>query len=171
MRYSFCFSKVPMFQVMILALASLVLAGCGTIRPYNVQVTPDPSIRNDSVEVDMAGVKNQIDLAQWRSYSVDQYFKPDNPFRKNSRSWSIRLNAGKQETVGVNDPIWNQAWAGARYLVVMANLAGEFEAGPNDPRRIIIDLKSGTYRMTNRTLQIEVNRGRVILSNPQRKSR
>lgn len=123
---------------------------------FNVELTPGNDIKTASVEVDLIGA-NEREKAYWESYPIDKYWEPGDPGRRDADKFTIRLDDGKPKTLEMPDPIWDK-WLshGAIYLVVIAQLPGDFKGMARDPRREIISLDAGHWKGAKSQLQIEI---------------
>lgn len=148
---------------------AMVLTGCGgsSFRTYDVEVSLDPAFvasRDGALaaEVDLVGVP-EAQAAQWRSYSMNDYFGGDDPMRAAAPRYPIvfKPGAGQAQTLSRTDPVWNR-WkqAGATSLVVMSQWPGGSarEVLPLDPaawesRRIGVVLKKSGLAVEGRTPQ------------------
>jgi hypothetical protein len=145
-------------QSLLLSLIALVLLGCGgcasnTVKPraFEVRITVDPKLANTSLQVDLIGANTLADLPKWTSYSVTEYWQPDNPLRRDDSHLSAQFGRGLPTTVTVSreHPHW-QTWlkSGVAHLVILADLPGvsNDQTGNADPRRLIIPLDKKLWK-------------------------
>lgn len=107
--------------------------------------------------------------------SVSDYFQPGNEQRnyanEHATNFFLAFSASGgavTNRVGIKDAIWSTRWKDARYLVIFANLTGDFVKGLADPRRKVIPLDRRRYEANKKTLQIEVNTTGVKVLNPDK---
>lgn len=157
-------------------LVSLVLGGCASAphpKAYNVRVTLDGPLIGTSVQVDLVGVNELADLPKWQSYSVTQYWQPDNPFRRDARKYAMQFSRGTPNTQVLlsTDPRWTE-WlnTGASQLVIVADLPGAMtdQMGNADPRRLILPLDRGAWGGKVDTLEILVQESGLRLLTPRK---
>jgi hypothetical protein len=132
----------------------LLLGGCCSHSPgqYNVSIGMGPSLRGDTVMVDIVGV-NDSEYDKWANYSMTQYWTAADPLRADAVKYTLLFDA-KSATTQVfkqDNPIW-QKWrqVHARRLFILANLPGVFEDQPGnqDPRRVILPLDQCRWRLS-----------------------
>lgn len=138
-------------QLLVFLFAAVLLTGFGcnsnTVKPraFEVRLTVDPALANTSLQVDLVGANTLADLPKWASYSVTEYWQPDNPLRRDASHLCAQFGRGMPTlvTVGRDHPHW-QTWlkSGVAHLVILADLPGvsNDQAGNADPRRLIIPL-------------------------------
>ncbi len=142
----------------------LLFAGCHpapTGSRFNVEVIPGNDVKQASVEVDLIGATER-EKAFWESYSIDKYWEPGDPVRRDAEKYSLRLDNGRARALAVPDPIWNK-WLnrGALYLVVIAQLPGDFKGLARDPRREVLSLDKRNWKTSNARLEIEIQERQI----------
>lgn len=167
----------PRFCLVVgLALVVAGLGGCASApqpRAYNVQVTLDGALAGTSVQVDLVGANEVADLPKWQSYSVTEYWQPENAFRRDARKATLQFGRGKPATYvfAENDPHWAE-WlrTGALHLVIMADLPGAVtdQMGNADPRRLILPLDRAAWGRKTGTLEVLVQESGLRLLTPRR---
>lgn len=149
--------------VLVLALTALTAGGCcswtrGRIYP-TIRLSSD--LREQSVELHLAGIR-QSEHPMWQSYSVTEYFAPDNPIRhsavKLGYSHVVRLGGGRMPAVQHGITLDQQQWEatyrqwrsrGARQMFILADLSQVDDVpGSADPRRVILPLNWCRYPST-----------------------
>jgi len=157
-------------------LVSLVLGGCASTphpKAYAVRVTLDSPLIGTSVQVDLVGVNELADLPKWQTYSVTQYWQPDNAFRRDAQKYTMQFNRGTPTTqvLLANDGHWAQ-WlgTGASQLVIVADLPGAVadQMGNADPRRLILPLDRGAWGRGVETIEILVQESGLRLMTPRK---
>src|SRR5438445_10837380 len=75
--------------LMAIALISVGCAGTQKIKPkaWAVKITKKTPA---SIEVDLIGV-TELEKPKWEGYSLDEYWKPDDPMRKNADKITMSL--------------------------------------------------------------------------------
>jgi hypothetical protein len=155
------------FQLCALALLGMVLAaGCAHYppMPYTISIVPNTP---NTVPVDLVGVTKE-QCQELMGMNVDDFWLPDNGFRKTADIFPVQVSGGKATPPGlaVQDPTW-QRWLGNNVsnLVIIADLRGEgFKGlGKLDPRRISIDL---TARYVSNTIVVEIQDKSVRVVTP-----
>lgn len=135
------------------ALLALGFGGCASApqpKAYTVHVTLDDALVGSSVQVDLVGVNTITDLPKWQSYSVTEYWQPQNAFRRDAQKYSMQFgrDTAKSFSLDSTDPVWSQ-WlkTGATNLVLVADLpsASADQAGNADPRRLILPLDAAAW--------------------------
>lgn len=158
------------------ALLSFLFAGCASApapRAYGVQVTLDPALAGTSVQIDLVGVNEVADLPKWQSYSVTEYWQPENSFRRDARKYTMQFvrDTPTSLTLASTDPKWAE-WlrTGALQLVIVADLPGAQadRAGNADPRRLILPLDKGAWGGKVDTLEILVQESGLRLMTPRK---
>lgn len=146
-------------------LMAVVLFACGGCassmvkpRAFEVRLTLDPALTNTSLQVDLIGANTLADLPKWTSYSVSEYWQPDNPLRRDDSHLCAQFGRGLPARVVIKreHPHW-QMWlkSGASHLVILADLPGVAtdHVGNADPRRLIIPLDK---KLWNRKAPLEI---------------
>ncbi len=159
-----------------LALLALLLGGCASTpapRAYGIKVSLDGSLIGTSVQVDLVGVNELADLPKWQSYSVTDYWQPNNPFRRDARKYTMQFSRDKPNTK-ILLPI-DSHWAewlqtGASQLVIVADLPGALtdQMGNADPRRLIIPLDKAAWARDVETIEILVQESGLRLMTPHK---
>lgn len=149
---------------LLLNVLGLLLEGCHsppTGSRFNVQVIPGNEIKQASVEVDLIGATER-EKAFWETYSIDKYWEPGDPVRRDAEKYTLRLDSGQPKTLSIPDPIWNK-WLkrGALYLVVIAQLPGDFKGLARDPRREILSLDKRNWKTKDSLLEIEIQERQI----------
>ncbi|MFT3784278.1 MAG: hypothetical protein QM790_19900 [Nibricoccus sp.] len=142
-------SALHLLSCCLLTLGLLGSAGCAsnTVKPraFEVRVKVDESLANTSLQVDLIGANSLADLPKWTTYSITEYWQPDNPLRKDATHLTAQFGRGLPITVTVprDHPHW-LSWlkSGVAHLVIIADLPGiaNDQLGNADPRRLIIPL-------------------------------
>lgn len=171
---------MKLHQLTFLTLISLGLflaGGCNstTVKPraFEVHLTVDKALAGTSLQVDLIGANTLADLPKWTSYSVTEYWQPDNPQRRDASRVTYQFGARQPLKVVLDreDPRW-QAWlnAGVQNLVIMADLPGAAtdQAGNADPRRLIIPLDKKLWRSGD-PLEIVIQEGGLRLITKQKR--
>lgn len=114
-----------------------------------------------SVEVDLIGVTER-EKSYWENYSIDKYWQPGDPGRRDAEKFTIRLDDGQSRILPLPDPIWDK-WLsrGAIYLVVIAHLPGDFQGMARDPRREILSLDRKNWKVSKPLIQIEIQERQI----------
>jgi hypothetical protein len=160
-------------------LALIVFGGCNstTVKPraFDVQLTIDKSLESTSLQVDLIGANTLADLPKWTSYSVTDYWQPDNPQRRDAPKITFQFGRGLPASGNVSryDPRW-EPWmkTGAAYLVVIADLPGVAtdQAGNADSRRLIIPLDKKLWER-NAALELVIQEGGIKLLTKQKEAK
>jgi hypothetical protein len=150
--------------LLLLFVSALLISGCGHTpkgSPFNVQVIPGNDIKLASVEVDLIGATER-EKASWETCSIDKYWEPGDPVRRDAEKYTLRLDDGKAKALLIPDPIWNK-WLnrGALYLVVIAQLPGDFKGVARDPRREILPLDKAHWKTSKALLEIEIQERQI----------
>jgi len=141
------------YSVALFGLSLLLLGGCATApqpRAYTINLSLDSPLIGTSVQVDLVGANELTDLPKWQSYSVTEYWQPNNPFRRDARKATIEFSRDKpnMQHLLVTDGHWAD-WlrTGAMHLVLMADLPGAVtdQMGNADPRRLILPLDKAVW--------------------------
>jgi hypothetical protein len=151
-------------------------SGClsTTVKPraFKVTLTIDKPLENTSLQIDLIGANTLADLPKWTSYSVTEYWQPDNMQRRDASKITFQFGRGQPATVtiGRDDPRW-QAWlkSGVAHLVIMADLPGAAtdRVGNADARRLIIPLDKKLWKY-NAPLEIVIQEGGIKLLTKQK---
>lgn len=156
--------------------AALLLSGCGTKpepRAYTVRVALDPTLAGSSIQVDIVGANELADLPQWRTYSVTEYWQPNNAFRRDARKVALEFGRGRPQAqvLAATDPRWSE-WlrTGAAHLILVADLPGVTAdaAGSADPRRLILPLDRNLWPRNTETIEVLVQESGLRLLTAQR---
>lgn len=141
--------SIQSILVSLVAAALFAFGGCAssTVKPraFEVRLTVDPAMANTSLQVDLIGANTLADLPKWTTYSVAEYWQPDNPLRRDDSHLCAQFGRGlpAKLVVGREHPHW-QVWlkSGVSHLVILADLPGisNDQAGNADARRLIIPL-------------------------------
>lgn len=147
--------KRNIISLLILCIAIVFAAGCGSTRPraWNVSITKKTTA---SIQVDLIGVASQNEENFLAGVSADDYWKPDSRIRKdqtqlgNLVSKSLLLN--QPWVVDRDDPQW-QKWLdrGVTKLYVVARLpeaVGDW--------KVPLPLAKAAWSAKNHTLEIVV---------------
>jgi hypothetical protein len=144
-----------------------------TPRAYNVKVTLDGPLADTSVQVDLVGANELADLPKWQSYSVTDYWQPNNAFRRDARKSTMQFGRGKPNTQTLlgSDPHWEE-WlrTGALDLVIVADLPGAVtdQMGNADPRRLILPLDRAVWGRNVDTIEILIQESGLRLLTPRK---
>lgn len=151
-------SKIPFLRPSMLAgFVILAAVGCGTpkikSKPWNLSITKTTKA---SIQIDLIGV-TEADKPYWAGYDLNKYWKSGDLRRRQADKLSKDLLSNESWAVDRADEKWKD-WLnrGATELLVIANLPGEFDSGPADPRRIFVSLDKKTWESKTETLDIEV---------------
>ena len=154
------FSPVALASILSGTLLSL-MCGCvgDAVGRYGVVLSNERNPRQ-SVQVDVVAV-NDTEYGQWRSYSMTDYWRPDDRLRRDAadyrRTFRFGLHQSAVQELKIEDAVW-QKWEsmGARHLFILADLgAFEDKMGENDPRRLILPLER--RRWDDETIRIRVD--------------
>ncbi|MEI7730174.1 MAG: hypothetical protein WCO56_11420 [Verrucomicrobiota bacterium] len=173
----------PTVILLVLAVASLLLAGCrhrvdGFVIPksepkrYNIEVVLANNLQNRSVVVDLVPV-NAANLERWRTYSMTQYWQREDPMRANAdkATFSFVKSASQQTLKQSDDAKWsNWMKTGAQYVLVLADLPGSHAdmPGNQDARRQILPLDINYWLDKPIVLHIKVQESGVLVTTPTR---
>lgn len=156
----------------VVGLAGLALTGCDSAPrpvPHDAQVSLAENLRGQTIEVDIVGVNNEANLAEWQSYNVNDYFKAGDAKRADAPKYTMKFSQGTAETVTLtkDNEIW-KTWNKPAYLVIMANIPGMSDQGgkPTDPRRKVLPMFSNFWE--SRELQVSVQRSGVRVLTPEK---
>lgn len=158
------------------ALLFLVFAGCASVptpRAYGVKVTLDSTLVGSSVQIDLVGVNEVADLPKWQSYSVTEYWQPNNSFRRDARKYTMQFgrDTPTSQTLIATDPRWSE-WlrTGALHLVIVADLPGAQtdQVGNADPRRLILPLDKAAWGGNTENLEVLVQESGLRLMTPRK---
>lgn len=125
----------------------LLTCGCGDKSIKTLIVEATSSVDSMSVTVDLIGV-NKLDLSRYEGYSINQYWRQDDPLRKSSLEHRETLMfGGSQESTrefDLSEDEWKEWYkSGVRYVVVIADIPGITEDTPgNNARRQTIPLSA-----------------------------
>ena len=174
---SFSMKLAHLILIPLTALTLLVSSGCNssTVKPraFEVNLTIDKPLESTSLQVDLVGANALADLPKWTSYSVTEYWQPDNPQRRDASRITYQFGRGisNKITLSRDDVRW-QPWlkGGVAYLVIMADLPGSAvdQNGNADSRRLIIPLDKKLWRR-NDSLEILIQEGGIRLQTKQKK--
>jgi len=162
--------------VLGLVFLAFSLGGCASApapRAYGVKVTLDSTLAGTSVQIDLVGVNELADLPKWQSYSVTDYWQPNNAFRRDARKYTMQFGRDKDSTQTMLsiDAHWAE-WlrTGALQLVIVADLPGAQtdQAGNADPRRLILPLDKAAWGGKVDTLEILVQESGLRLMTPRK---
>jgi len=116
-----------------------------------------------SVEVDLIGA-TKSDLADWKAYSMNKYWQPGDPTRRDADKVTLRVDSKEPKKFDSKDPIWDKWFARrATHLVILAHLPGDVQDGPDDPRRKFVPLAA---MEKDSPLQIEIQERRIFIVTP-----
>jgi hypothetical protein len=153
-----CFILGPLF------VAWMACTGCSSApRKYDVKIN---AATPASVDVDIIGA-TASDLPDWNSYSINKYWQEGDVRRRDAQKVEMKTGETKQVVLHRTDTIWN-VWfgRGVDHLVIIANLPGSYEDGPNDPRRKVLDLYPEAWKDGTSDLQIEIQESRINILTP-----
>lgn len=138
------------------ASLALVLSGCSApgVR-LNVALSPELKAvygYYPSVEVDVAAMAPS-EAERVTSYSVDEWFSPDNPMRAGVVRKTLKFSEDRAglQTIDDDDPFWTEGKSrGAEAAAVLVNLPGHEDPKPGapDPRRIVVPLEAEHWYQT-----------------------
>jgi hypothetical protein len=155
------------FRPCALALLGMVLAtGCVHHPPKAYAISIVPKTPN-TVPVDLIGVNND-QFQELMNMNVDDYWSPDNVFRKTADRFPVQVSGGQATPAGLaqQDPIWHK-WLdqSVSNLVIIADLRGEgFKGlGRLDPRRTYINL---TAQFVSNSIVVEIQDKAVRVVTP-----
>jgi hypothetical protein len=164
----------------LVALAT-VFAGCSTCKPgggpgkplaYDLHVNLSPALKDSSVVADVIPA-NEYDLARLRTYSINQYWQPDDSMRQGLNKVTFSFVSGQDlnREIKATDPRW-QKWikSGAQYLVIVADLPGVYQdlPGSQDPRRQILPICKCYWPAGTKDLVVNVQSSGVsVMSAPR----
>ncbi len=172
--------KIKLRHLTVLSLGVCLLllnGGCAsrTIKPraFQVNLTVDKALESTSLQVDLVGANALADLPKWTSYSVTEYWQPDNPQRRDALRITYQFGRGISNIVTLSrDDVRWQSWlkGGVAYLVIMADLPGSAvdQNGNADSRRLIIPLDKKLWRSSD-MLEILIQEGGIRLLTKQKK--
>lgn len=166
--------------------ASLMVfcSGCFTCKPgkaknvkaYDIQVAVDPTLKNDSIVVDLVGVTSRALEDSWSHYSMTDYWKSGDTMRRDNADDTISLDflSGQSlsQTLSVTNKIWN-VWKQkkATHVLVMAKLPGLHKdmPGSKDARRQVLSLDKCVWlKSKTKTLEVVVKRSGIYVETPLR---
>lgn len=168
--------NINRFALIVFALFALIAgSGCNSTRvkprAFEVILTIDKPLVGTSLQVDLIGANSLADLPKWTTYSVTEYWQPDNPLRRDDAHLCAQFGRGlpTKVTVSREHPHW-QAWikSGVAHLVIMADLPGvsNDQIGNADPRRLIIPLDKKLWSR-KAPLEILIQEGGIKLLSKQ----
>jgi hypothetical protein len=140
------------------------VVGCGTPKQKPVAWTVKIT-KPATVEVDIVAVTTR-EKPRLETYSIDKYWSPDDPERKNSD----KLTSPPQSATWViarTDSTWKN-WLGRSVMgfYVIANLPGSFEV---EARREFLTLDKNHWEpLVKNTLEIEVKENRIVVVTPEK---
>ena len=147
-------------------VAAGLVSGCGTPgpKPWNLSINKTTPA---SIQVDVIGIK-ESENPVWEGYNIDKYWSDGDLRRINAQPLTQILKLGQPWVIPATDPKW-QKWIarGDTELLIIGNLPGCFDAGPADPRRLIIPLQP-VWQTKNDTLEIEVQDTLIQVNTPQK---
>jgi len=149
---------------MAVGLAAAMLTGCGTPGPrsWNLSITKNTTA---SIQVDLIGI-TESEKPYWEGYNLDKYWSDGDLRRKEAQPLTEFLVKGKAWEIPKTDPKWKEWFdRGDTQLLIIAQLPGNFDAGPADPRRIFVPLQP-VYNAKDDTLEIEVLSSMVHVITP-----
>lgn len=138
-----------------------LVGGCGAVgpAPHATELVLSDTLQGQTVEVDLVGVNNESDLAEWSSYNVNDYFKAGDKRRGDDtpKKKTFRFAQGSSNTVKLDagDEIW-KSWNKPTHLIVLANIPGNSDQGgkSTDSRRKVLPLAGDFWE--GRELKISV---------------
>lgn len=155
-------------RIVLLSFGALLAGGCSPYRPADVTVTLDPQMAASSgktVEVHIVAV-NASDYAQWKTEDLSDYWNSAD--QASLRPTSVGLGLVKvltfedadTKTISKDDPIWNDKWSGAVYLLAISNepTSPASLPGDSDPRRRIFPLDIRCWPGKDNTVQLKLTR-------------
>ena len=170
--------SVPRYApLVVLAGLALFVAGCNTCKPgkskppvaYQIDVNLDPALKGKSVLVDVVGV-NPVNLTRLDSYSMTQYWKPNDSMRNDVSKITFDFISGQSlsQSLRKNDPKWkNWLDRGATHVVVLADLPGQTDK-PQDSRRLTLSLDPCAWPDKTTNLVVQVKPSGVYLETAPR---
>jgi hypothetical protein len=167
-----------------LFLFAVILAGCtcnkpgklGSVRPYEIVVTLDKSLRTNSIIVDLVGVNPSI-RPRLEHIDMWKYWDPnDKSTRPDLDPKVLDFVPGDvlELKMSAKDPKWNQWKAtGVTHVMVLADLDLPGQAhtsgeGTQDPRRQILDLHKCVWPSGTSKIQVLVQPSGVKVLTPTR---
>lgn len=157
--------KFSFFTLGVFAILSLTGCASGPAA-WNIKIT---QITPGSIQVDLVGI-TEAEKPKWEAYSMDDYWNNENdPRRVNALKLTHFLELDKPWVVSKDDPIWQKWFArGDTELAIIANLPGNFPAGPGDPRLNFYPLDKDSWKAKKQTLVFEVQNTIVNPVTPQK---
>ena len=157
--------KFSLFAIGVIAVLSLTGCSSGP-SAWNIKVT---QITPGSIQVDLVGI-TESEKPKWEAYSMDNYWNNENdPRRMNALKLTHFLQLNNPWVVSKDDPIWQKWFShGDTELAIVANLPGNFPAGPGDPRLNFYPLNTGAWDASKHTLIFEVQDTIVNPVTPQK---
>jgi hypothetical protein len=152
----------------LLTLFLVVVSGCKGPVPWNVNINLKAV---GAIPVDIIGI-SPSEKDYWEHIKPDDYWAYGSKIRKDVENRMVSFNFQDGTTAGLkmDDPIW-QTWfnSGATELMIMARLPGtSFDNSPYDGRRQFLLLNKGSWRASDRTLEIEVQDAQIHVKTAQR---
>jgi len=163
-------------KILTLALLSLLVAFttgcCPKLKPFQVTVIADESIRGYTVAVHLVGVNPQ-DNNRWTNYSMTKYWAPGDTLHNQQGVYTkILFDPTSQTTQALTreDPVWD-TWLkyGATDLFLVANLPlKEDHAGNADARRQIIPINNCRYfdELSGHSVTLRLTKDGIRLETP-----
>jgi len=171
--------KILLHHLILIPLIAVGLSfasGCAsrTVKPraFEINLSVDKPLEFTSLQVDLVGANTLADLPKWTTYSVTEYWQPDNPQRRDASRITFQFGRGisKKVTLSREDPRW-EPWlkAGVAHLVIIADLPGAAvdQNGNADSRRLIIPLDKKLWRRRD-PLEIVIQEGGIKLLTKQK---
>lgn len=156
----------------VVGVAGLAMTGCDSAPrpvPHSAEVMLGSTLQGQTVEVDIVGVNNDANLAEWETYDVNKYFQAGDNRRAEARKYTMKFAQGSTNTATLSkdDAIWKD-WNKPTHLVILANIPGMSDQGgkPTDPRRKVLPMYSDFWE--KQELQILVQRGAVEIKTPEK---
>ncbi len=153
-------------------------------RAYKVRVKIDHVSFGDvlpSLEVDLVGI-NQTEKGTWENYPISKYYSPNDSLRRDADRIVIKFSREDRgdKILERTTPIWGK-WVGkkfdrgvpgkgAQWLFVIVNLPGvnEDKPGIQDPRRVILPLRSTKWPFGTKEIDIVIKRSMVVCTTQQK---
>jgi len=165
------YSRLLICVTFALVAASL---GCSTfsrgpkMRAYSVELEMSSSLVGSSIQVDVIPAK-QSELSDWKSYPVEKYWQQSDSRRRDTEKLTWKADSDTSVVIDLKDPKWKE-WRkkGILYLVLIADIPGQFPAGEDDPRRKILSLDAGAWMKGTKSLSAEIQETRIRVITPER---
>lgn len=148
----------------------MLFSGCSSCKPgsgpgkpqaRNLQINLGESLKDSSVVVDVIAA-NPSDLERLKTYSVNKYWSPGDPLRRDLPKVSFSFVSGEKldRALNMTNAVW-KAWikSGVQYLVVVADLPGVYQGdkpGSQDPRRQLVPICECYWPPKTKVLKVEV---------------